>query len=357
MKISIDISSIIYGTGVSVYLTNLVGNLLKIDNKNNYLLGGYSFRRFGELEVYCENLKGNFQKKFIKLPPTFFEYLWNKYHIVTYERVIGRCDVYHSSDWTQAPSGAFKITTVHDLIPVLYPQFSLPSIITVQKRRLEWVKKEVDRIIVPSKQTLTDLITLGFNKNIISVIPEAPDDEIIPADKDEIARVKHKLGVKTDYFLAIGITPRKNIDRIIKAYKKITKQEKLSLVIVGEPKINVAGVKGVVFTNFIHNNDLGPLLSGAIGLIYPSLYEGFGLPILEAMKCNTPVLTSNFGAMKEVAEDKCTLVDPYSIESIEKGMEKIINEGKRNDFSKILAKYSWETTAKKTLSIYQSKNN
>jgi len=355
MKIAIDISQVIYGTGVSVYLSNLVRNLLRVDKINRYFLGGYSLRWVGELKMFSGRINGNFDEKCIKLPPTFFEYLWNRCHIIKYESLFGECDVYHSSDWAQAPSDSFKVTTVHDLVPVLHPEFSLPKIVDVQKRRLELVKKEVDRIIVPSAQTMTDLLGLGFAKETVVVIPEAVDNELKPADKVEIDGVKLKFGIKTDYFLTVGITPRKNIDRIIKAFKMINKRQNLTLVVVGEPKIDIAGVEGVVFTNFIHKKDLGALYSGAVALIYPSLYEGFGLPILEAMRCNTRVLTSNFGAMREVAEDKCVLVDPYSVKSIHEGMEEILDEKRKYNYNKILEKYSWEITAEKTLAVYQSK--
>src|SRR3989344_3402437 len=176
MKIAIDISSIVYGTGVSIYTRNLVTNLIKEDIQNDYILFGGSLRRMRDLRIFLNTLKKySFQGKIFPIPPTLADIFWNKLHVLPIEKLIGRNDIFHSSDWTQPPSNAFKVTTIHDLVPLLFPKLTHSRIVDVHKRRLARVKKYADWIIAPSNQTKGDLINSGFSKDKISVIPEAVD--------------------------------------------------------------------------------------------------------------------------------------------------------------------------------------
>ena len=115
MKIGIDISQVIYGTGVSVYTRNLVKNLLVLDKKNSYVLFGGSARRRGDFESFLSSLKGSFQKKIVVFPPTLADILWNRLHVISPEVFVGKIDIFHSSDWAQPPGNFFKVTTIHDL--------------------------------------------------------------------------------------------------------------------------------------------------------------------------------------------------------------------------------------------------
>lgn len=353
MKIAIDSSPVIYGTGVSVYTKNLIKNLIGIDKENTYRLIGYSLRRFSELEEFSKSIQANFEKKFIQLPPLFFELLWNKLHKIKLEYVFGKCDIYHSSDWVQAPSNALKVTTIHDLVPVLYPHYSLPKIVNVNRRRIEHVRREVDKIIVPSKQTKNDLLGLGFDGKKIYVVPEAVGEEVVPADSIMKASVKRKFLIDKPFFLAIGITPRKNLNRIVQAFRRVNKNRDFKLVVVGEAKINVIKDPDIIFTGFVQRIELNGLLSSSIALVYPSLYEGFGLPILEALKCNTAVVTSNFGSMLELGKHSSILVDPYSVESIEEGMRKSLSKKCNRMLTEDLKTLSWKNTAQATLVVYK----
>ena len=136
MKIGIDISQVIYGTGVSTYTENLVKALLLQDKKNEYLLFGGSLRRRADLKTFVSELKGNFESKFFPIPPTLGDILWNRLHILPIEKLVGDLDVFHSSDWTQPPSKAFKVTTVHDLIPLKFPGILIPKLSQPTKREL-----------------------------------------------------------------------------------------------------------------------------------------------------------------------------------------------------------------------------
>ncbi|MEK7112326.1 MAG: glycosyltransferase, partial [Patescibacteria group bacterium] len=233
MKIGIDISSVIYGTGVSHYTEKLVENLLKIDKDNRYKLFGGSLRRKGELDSFTGSLSGSFESKIFPIPPTLADLIWNKFHLLPIEKLIGDVDVFHSSDWTQPPSKAFKVTTIHDLAPIRFPKLTHPKILSAHKRRLEWVKREADRIIVPSEATKKDMEFYGFNTGNVRVIPEA--SIITPAAPAEVARIKQKYNISGKYLLSIGTNPRKNIGRIIKAFDLVRAGEHLKLVVIVTP--------------------------------------------------------------------------------------------------------------------------
>src|SRR3972149_11222884 len=180
MRIAIDLSQIIYGTGVSYYRRNLVKHLLKIDKENEYALFGGSLRRLKELTLLIEELgAGRASTKTYPISPMMAHLFWNKLHSLPIELLIGKIDVLHSSDWAEPSSKAFKVTTIHDLTPLKFPKYTDPKIVAVHKARLKRVAKEVDRIIVPSEATKKDLLEIGFDAKSIRVIAEAPNHSLV----------------------------------------------------------------------------------------------------------------------------------------------------------------------------------
>ena len=184
MKIGIDISQIVYeGTGVATYTKNLISNLLAIDKKNEYVFFGSSLRRQKDLKRFTKNVW--------PIPPTLLDVLWNQLHILPIESLIGSLDIFHSSDWTQPPTKAKKVTTIHDLIVYKYPESSHPQIITTQKRRLDWVKKECDLIIVDSLATKKDCQEiLGIGESRLRVVYPAVGEGFRPQSKVKISAKK-----------------------------------------------------------------------------------------------------------------------------------------------------------------------
>ena len=346
MRICIDISSVVFGTGVSTYTKNLVGNILGLDNNNEYILFGGSLRRKEEFKAFLKDLKkGNWQSKILPIPPLMTDILWNKMHILPIEKLVGDISVFHS----------FKVTTVHDLVPIKFPKISHPKIVSTHKMRLKWVKKEVDRIIVPSQTTSYDLMKLGVSEDKIRIIPEAVDKIFKPAKKTIIERIKRIYRISGKYILAVGVNPRKNTQRIIDAFEKIKADTGLKLVIIGHQYMDFGFKRGVLFTGYVNQENLSALYSGSQGLVYPSFYEGFGLPILEAFACNIPVVTSNIGSMKEVGGDACVFADPYSVDSISEGILKALKNAKSYiaKGNARLKNYSWKKTAEMTIKVYE----
>ena len=352
MRIGIDLSQIIYGTGVSHYQENLVKNLLKIDKDDDYVLFGGSLRRFGELKHKLGQYNG--PVKAFPIAPAMADILWNRLHVLPVEWLVGKLDVFHSSDWTQPPSKAFKVTTIHDLIPLKFSRYTDPKIVSVHKARLKWVAREVDRIIVPSEATKKDLLEIGLNEKIIRVIPEAPNSSPVPQKLVEKIKRKHKIFGK--YLLSVGVNPRKNTEKIIDAFHLAKSGENIKLILVGRPNfIEIEEQRDVRILGHLEPDEISALYTGAEALVYPSLYEGFGVPILDAFNCRCPVVTSNLSSMPEVAGEAAVLVDPYSTESIVEGIKKALAT-RQTLIKKGLAqvkKFSWEKTARQTLEVYR----
>ncbi len=347
MKIGIDISQVIYGTGVSLYTKSLVQNLLKLDKENEYILFGGSIRRKHDiLDIFPS-------AKVFPISPIMADFIWNKLHILPVDKLIGKIDLFHTSDWSEPPVGATKVTTVHDLYPLKFPRMIDPMVREAHKRKLAWVFKESSRVIVPSDTTKNDLITFGMNEERIRVIPEAPN--LTKATSDQIIKIKQKYGVKGDYVISIGVTKLKNTENIVKAFDLARSGRDIKLLLVGRPiGIKLQEVRNVRNLGFVESDELGPLLTGASVLVFPSLYEGFGVPILEAFKCGVPVVTSNLGSMLEVAGNAAVLVDPYDVNSIADGIEKALRGPKgliEKGYERI-KDFSWEKTAQMTLDVY-----
>lgn len=356
MKIAIDISPIVYGTGVSVYTKFLVENLLRVDKSNEYVLLGMSMRRGSEIKTFLSTLQGaTHTGKVLPIAPTLADIIWNKLHILPIETFVGKVDVFHSSDWTQPPSKAFKVTTIHDLTPIKYPEFSLPKVVAVHTRRLDWVKKEADRVIVPSESTKKDAAAMGIDDSKIRVVPEASDTIIELPTPNDVANTKGKFGLDR-FLLVVGTNPRKNTKRIIEAYQKVKlTHPNLKLVVIGEKNAYLPSAEGVMYAGYVKDEDARALYESADALVYASIYEGFGLPILHAFAVSTPVVTSNVSSMPEVAGDAAVLVDPNNTQSIADGIMTALDnkdELVRKGLTKV-KEFSWERTARETLKVYQ----
>lgn len=348
MRIAIDISQVVYGTGVSHYREHLARILLQIDAENEYLLFAGVFRRRATiLEVFPN-------AKVFPVPPVAANILWNKLHILPIEKLIGEVDLVHTSDWAEPPSKASKVTTVHDLIPFKFSRITPRLILNAHSDRLRWVAKESKRIIVPSQNTKKDLVEFGFDEGIVRVISEAPN--LTNSIASEIERVRKGYQIHDDYIIAIGTKPWKNIERIIDAFHLSKSGKGLKLIVVGERKgTHFEDERGVRFLGHISDSDLAPLLTGAKALVFASLYEGFGVPILDGFACGVPVVTSNVSSMPEVAGDAAVLVDPYNVNSIAEGIEKALSAPKTYIAKglKRVKDFSWEKCAQETLEVYK----
>lgn len=368
MKIGIDVTQVIYGTGVPRYTAELVRALLEVDKKNEYVLFGSSLRGYNRLFAFYRSLQNNdrVKAKFIKMPISALEVIWNKFHRWPIERLIGKVDLFHSSDWAQPPTSAINVTTVHDLGPIKLPKLFHPKIVEAQKRRLGWVEKEVNKIICVSKATRDDLLKFyKIDPKKVRVIHEAASRIFEPIKTEKtIRQVKAKYGIEGDYLISVATeAPYKNLKVLISCADEIAQKFKLKVVLVGRygwgAKDQKSQVKNVISTGFIPDSDLVALYSGAKCFVLPSIHEGFGLPILEAMACATPVVCSKITPLPEVGGDAAVYFNPNdqnsligAIESILKLTEDEYQKLKQQSMGQA-KKFSWEKTAKETLTFYE----
>jgi glycosyltransferase involved in cell wall biosynthesis len=356
INVGIDVSQIIYGTGVSDYTINLVQALLKLQPELELTLFGSSFRRQSDIKSIFPTTKT------FPFPPTFLHYLWNILHVVPIEKFIGKTDVFHTSDWTQPPSVAPSVSTVHDLSPFLFPSEMGEKIVSVHKAKLKLAVKECQKIICVSNSTAQDFEKIfKISSSRLEIIPEAlPARFDVDVTHNSVDAIKSKWHL-TDYVIAIGTPqPRKNYQRLVSAFLnfhgKYRTPEKLVIVGGGGWGSIIPPHPNIIKTGFLSDSDVLALTKGANAMVYPSLYEGFGLPILIAWRQGIPVSISNVSSLPEVAGDAAVLFDPYDEESIIVG----INESIKNRTSlvsaslKKLSGYNWDVTAKKTLEVYKS---
>lgn len=333
IKIGFDISQIAHPGGVSTYTDNLAKNLTLLPDLD--LKFFYTSLR----KPYTGELP--FVKQF-RLPPSLVEVLVNNFRFPAIETFIGNISVLHSSDWIQPPTRAKKITTYHDVIPIKYPQWSKPKIVRVHKKRLELVEKEIDLVIAVSQSTKNDLLECTrLPEKKIRVIYEGVSSNFFPRSAQEIEefRVQYKLPRK--FVLAIGgIGLRRNLDRV----KKAVKDYPLIITRKDLPDLNA---------------DQMPLLyCAATTLFYPSLYEGFGLPIIESFACGTPVVTSNLSSMPEIGQEAAIYVNPEDVEDMTKKIRMLMED---RELRQRLAKrgleraegFSWEKCAEETVKLYK----
>lgn len=332
MKVGFDISQIVYKGGVSGYTKNLTKELQKNEDLEMiYFFSSLRKRYHGDLKNV---------KKF-RLPPSLFEVLFNRLRNVSIEKFIGYIDIFHSSDWVQPPSKARKVTTYHDVIPIKFPQWSDPKIVSVHKRRLKIVEREIDKVIAVSESTKKDLLSVSTLKpEQIEVIYEGVAENFKRASDEEITEFKKKYKLPEKFVLVVGgIGKRKNLERIKNASKDFN-------LVISMKDVDV------------EDEELPILYSAADALVYASLYEGFGLPILEAMACGVPVITSNVSSMPEIAGPSAILVNPEKTDEIKRALSNVMHDKElRKELiekgEKRAKEFTWKKAAEETLRVYQ----
>jgi glycosyltransferase involved in cell wall biosynthesis len=265
------------------------------------------------------------------------------------------------------------VVTIHDLVAFLFPE-TIPRKYAMYMRWLiKRVVKRADRIISVSENTKYDLVTvLGADPDKITVVYEAAQPKFKPVDDPaKLEEVKRRYNIDSPFLYHVGnIEPRKNLVRLIKAFLLLRERigRTAKLVISGQEgwltkklytAFNSLDFKDdVIFTGYVPHEDLPILMNAAQAFVFPSLYEGFGLPALEAMQCGTPVITSNISSLPEIVGQAAILVDPQDEDSIANGMQRVLEDGAlRQRLSsqglKQAALFSWEKAASQTLDIYR----
>ena len=333
VNIGIDISQIVYeGTGVSRFTNGLVNAILDLDRTNRWLFFFSSLRRNLDPEIERKIVQKGHKLIKWKLPPTALSFLFNGLH--SFSKLLTSnikhptsLDWFITSDWTEPPLPVNKATIVHDLVYLRYPETVDSKILHNQKKRLTWVKRESRIIFADSQSTKSDLVDL-LNFDPKKIYVNFPGVDVKKRSKEQINLTLKKYTLKRPFILTVGkLEPRKNIDRLIKSYSKVNNAN-MDLVVVGLKgwKLNeVQSInrldnsrqdQNIKFLGFVNDNDLFALYSSCLFFIFPSLWEGFGYPVVEAMKLGVPVATSKTSSFGEIAKDAAYLFDPLNVDEI-----------------------------------------
>jgi glycosyltransferase involved in cell wall biosynthesis len=338
--------------GIGRYVRELVTALAKCDDSTDYRLfvagAGTLPDRPGQ----------NFHWKQARLSAEWFARLWHRVRLpALIELWTGRLDIFHATDFVLPPTRARSVLTVHDLSFVRTPEVTAPAL----KRYLDVVVprsvRRADHVLADSKATRDDLIALyNTPPDKVSVLYSGVNAAYHPvrdqAVRDRI-RTKYQIGERS-FILSVGAPhPRKNYDRLIAAAERIGAH-----VVIAGGRRPPPSTSTVSYLGFVDEADLPALYSAAAVMAFPSLYEGFGLPVLEAMACGTPTVTSNNSSLIEVGGDSSLLVDPLSIDSIAQALQLALTDDSQR--AQMIARgfrhaaaFTWETAADQLLSVYR----
>jgi len=373
MKIGLDVSSLIYHRGVSRYTSNLMLALLdQPDTK--LLLYGNSLRAYGQLEAELKTkLKNTLPDKYQlflgKIPPRILAKLWHL-GLRPIKKTMPDVEIFHSWDWLQPPDKNLPlVSTIHDLAILKYPETAHPQVLAAHQRSWRILKERQAQILTVTQASKKDIIQfLQIPPERITVTYEALPREVDQASEqlannDELrVKIKKELKLSRPYILFVGSRePRKNLERLIKAWEPLA--DDFDLIVAGEKAWdNSASLhqEHLRFLGSVSDLQLAALYHYAELLAYPSLDEGFGLPILEAFSHGVPVLTSDLPVIKEVAGNAAHLINPHSIDDIRSGLKLLLNEDKTASSTRLkkmiirLHLFNWAKTARSTFKVYQA---
>ena len=354
-------------TGVGHYTFELARHLAFADPDSSFdLISPFPF----DPSVFNHELPANLQTHQIKTNP--LRRRWFAVGLPLHLRK-SDFDLFHGTNyevplWNNRP----RILTIHDLSILLYPETHEGRLVRRGRRRLPIMARMADRIITPTKAIKREVVQyLAINEAKVVVIPEAPRSSFSPMPRTEALATLEKLGIEQDFiFFAGTIEPRKNLVTLLSAFQEILRStaHRPQLVISGKTgwlmdefwkQLKAAGLEDRLrFTGYLVDEELRALYSTCRVFVFPSLYEGFGLPPLEAMACGAPVITSRTPALVETTGDAARHVAPLDVNDLAKNIVELLeNESQRKYLSsaglKHSARFSWDRTATATLEVYR----
>lgn len=369
MKIAIEARPLkwSYGTGIGNYTNSLICELNEIDQENEYTFlcpddQPEKYIQFSRDYTFYSLPKDDLREE-VEIP------IWLSNE---------KADLFH------LPQNGFRIptqcscklvVTIHDLIPYFLPEMVRPSFLRRFTNEMPIIVEHADRIITVSYTSKKDIIKVfKIAPEKIVVIPSAPTSAFRPLPKSTTRNwLRDTYGLKKPFILYVGgLNPRKNVPELIYAYAKIRKLLPCGqpLVILGPEgkhlsKLRLLGealnitTEELIFPGFIDSSELPYFYNGADLFVYPSLYEGFGLPPIEAMACGTPVITSNVSSLPEVVGDAALTVNPYDTLDLAETMLKVLSDDSLQSdlIQKGLEhsrKYNWRDIAEQVLQVYRN---
>lgn len=383
MKIGIDIRCLTNGkrTGVEEYTINLLENIFELDKKNEYILFQNSYRRSHFDERIFAQFK-NVKVKRFHLPNKLLNFCFWYFRWPLADKMLGGVDVFFmpNINFIALSKKVKLVLTMHDLSYEIFPEtFSLKrrawhSFINPRKLCMR-----ADKIIAVSDSTASDLERyFKISAQKIETIYNGISEEMEKLDRNDpkLLEVKQRYHLPFNFIFYLGtVEPRKNIPAIVAAFDHLKKGnpqfEKYKLVIAGakgwkikkilDTMKNAYATKDIIFTSCITNEDKAAVYTLASLFVYPSFFEGFGIPVLEALRLGVPVVTSNCAALPEVVGSSAIMVDPDKSEELCIAMKEVLLDKELNSFLKTegpkqAIRFNWRTSARKTLEIFANLN-
>ena len=347
-------------SGIGFYTEHLFAGLFEVDGANDYAI-------FSNAEVRSDRIPARLVHRGHRFP---MRGVWMQVVLPLLLRR-AQVDVCHCTNYV-APllSGRPSVVTFHDMTALLLPGCSPWKKRLLLRPLIPLIAHRADAIIAVSESARRDVLRLlRVPPEKVHVIYEGVAPIFRPVeDARERERVRGRYGLRGPYLIAVGtVEPRKNLIRLSRAFRVVRDKRGLQLLIVGGKgwrgeeilrEVRKMAGEAVVWVGYAPSEDLPALYSGAEALVYPSLYEGFGLPVIEAMACGTPVITSNNSSLREVAGDAALLVDPEDEDDIAAAVRRIVEdsdlrESLRRKGLRRSIEFSWEEAARKTLKVYE----
>jgi glycosyltransferase involved in cell wall biosynthesis len=367
-------------TGSGQHLFHLLEGLDAYDKENTYVLLSPRFRR--AYAVSWPHLSDRFQNVEVmsaltRLGENVEKAWWEQVGLLKSGKA-ENVDLLHCPYFASPLVPLFPtVVTIHDVIPLILKEYAWRKQTVAYNALVSASAKRAQAIIAVSQCSKQDIErTLKIPSERIHVIGNAVDSSFRPiTDPWLLSSVRERYNIGERYVLYFGgFDLRKNVPRLIRAYARLPRElrDQFQLVVAGrlhhlghplypDPRPLVRELDlddRVIFTGQIREQDKAPLYSGATCFVFPSLYEGFGMPVLEAMACGTPVLTSNTSALPEVVEDAGILVDPYSDETISKAIGELLEDERfRHELGeRALVRsrfFTWQQVAEQTVEVYR----
>jgi len=355
--------------GIGRITRELIRALAEIDHENEYLLIHVKGTEIGE------GFPPNFSTLTLPFDERMATLLWQRLKLpLPIDFLTGSLDLFHSPDFVLPPLRRGKaLVTIHDLTFLIHPECADPRLVSYLTRRVPRAIERASVVLADSECTKKDLVRLlGAPKGKIEVVYGGVSAAFAPVtDEGVLRRAQEEYGLDRPFILSVGrLEPRKNLGRLIEAYWLLRQEADIRhrLLLVGDKGWLYDGLfaqvgklkleNNVIFLGFVPDDDLPALLSLADVFAYPSLYEGFGLPPLEAMACGTPVVASNTSCLPEVLGEAALFIDPTDVRPLAETLHRVLtDEELRQDMSKRglarATQFSWSTSAQKLLAVYE----
>jgi glycosyltransferase involved in cell wall biosynthesis len=364
MRVAIDARKV-HDFGIGTYIRNILRQLARLDRQTEYVLICQSRDR--ELAA---SLGDNFRTAVNEAPP----YSVREQVSIPWTLVRTRADVFHEPHYVLPPlTRCRSVVTIHDCIHLRFPQY-LPArgALAYARAQMGLAARRSDRILTVSEASKRDILEFfDVAPDKVTVIHNAIDDRFsVPPPDEAVRRVRERYQLEGRFALYVGnVKPHKNVERLIDAFHQVRKSglDDLRLVVIGDELSKYASLRRAVhrynlhkyvrFLGFLPDDLLAIVYRLAAVFVFPSLYEGFGLPPLEAMASGTPVVTSNVSSLPEVTGDAALLVDPTSPEAIADGIRRVLTEPElaatlRARGRARATQFSWERSVRQIRDIY-----